>query len=166
MTMSTSLQTYWSLRTDNVNLCDITLLPHHQPIREIGRSSSHTLGCPSLTLPLKMPCWNPLGRSGFLSTRCPGFLIWRLTINAALSFTTTWCQLIGFTARRLVDPSFGSIKDILLLLISSLIFLLLKNIFCIILILWNWLLVLWLNIYFVECSICIWKDGVTYSSWV
>jgi len=25
---------YWSLRIDNVNPCDIPLLPHHQPIRE------------------------------------------------------------------------------------------------------------------------------------
>ena len=40
-----SPQTYWSLRTDNVNPCDTALLPHHQPIRELCTSWSHTLGC-------------------------------------------------------------------------------------------------------------------------
>ena len=37
---------YWSLRTDNVNPCDTTLLPHYQPIRELCMSWSHTLDDP------------------------------------------------------------------------------------------------------------------------
>lgn len=35
MTMSTQPQTSWSLKTDKVNLCDITLFSHHQPIRDL-----------------------------------------------------------------------------------------------------------------------------------
>ena len=35
MTWAHGSQTYWSLRIDNVNSCDTTLLPHHQPIREL-----------------------------------------------------------------------------------------------------------------------------------
>ena len=54
MAMSTSPQTYWSLRIDNVNPCDTTLLPHHQPIRELYTRWSYTLRLPSLTWPLKM----------------------------------------------------------------------------------------------------------------
>ena len=36
-----------------------------------------------------------------MSTSCPGLLAW----HPALSFTTTQCQWIGFTAFRRVDPS-------------------------------------------------------------
>ena len=38
MTMSSSPQTSWSLKTDNVTSCDTTLLPHHQPVRELCMS--------------------------------------------------------------------------------------------------------------------------------
>ena len=41
-----SSQTFWSLRIDNITLCDSTQLPHHQPIRELCTSWSHTLGPP------------------------------------------------------------------------------------------------------------------------
>ena len=57
---------YWSLRIDNFNPSDTTLLLHHQPFRELC-TRSHTLRLPSLTWSLKMSCWNPLGSSGFLS---------------------------------------------------------------------------------------------------
>ena len=49
-----SLQAYWSLRTDNVNPCDIPLLPHHQPIRELCIRRLQTLQPASLTCPLKI----------------------------------------------------------------------------------------------------------------
>ena len=52
-------QTYWSLRID-INPCDTALLPHHQPIRELFTSWSHTLGLPLLIWPLKMLCWNTI----------------------------------------------------------------------------------------------------------
>ena len=35
MTTGISLQTYQSLRTDNVNPCATALLPHHQVVREL-----------------------------------------------------------------------------------------------------------------------------------
>ena len=54
-----------------------------------------------------MLCWNLLGSSGLLSINCPRLIVWHLTINAALSLTTTQCQHIGFTALRQVDLSFG-----------------------------------------------------------
>ena len=54
-----SPQTYCCLRIDNVNHCNITQLPHRQPIRELGMSWSHMLGCPSLIWTLKMLGWNP-----------------------------------------------------------------------------------------------------------
>ena len=61
-----SLQTHWCLGIANVNLRDTALLSHRQPIRKSCTSRSHTLGCPSLTLPLKMLWWNPSGSSDFL----------------------------------------------------------------------------------------------------
>ena len=60
--------------------------------------------CDSPPSPLKMPPWNPLGSSDFLSTSCPRILVWCLKINAAISCTTSWCQRIGFTAWRRVGP--------------------------------------------------------------
>lgn len=44
---------YWYVEIDNVHPCDTTLLPHHEPIRELSANRSHTLGHPSLTLPWK-----------------------------------------------------------------------------------------------------------------
>ena len=54
-----------------------------------------------------------------------------------------------FPVCRQVDPNFGSVTDILLLLISILTFLWLKNTFHVILMLWNWLLVLWLSVWYI-----------------
>ena len=48
-----SLQAYWSLRID-VNSCDIPLLPHHQPIRELCIRWLQTSKTTSLTCPLKI----------------------------------------------------------------------------------------------------------------
>ena len=70
-----SPQTYWHLRIANVNPCDTALLPHHQPIRKLCRSWSQTLGHPSLTWPLKMPCWNPSGSSGLFEHEPPTILV-------------------------------------------------------------------------------------------
>ena len=56
-----SPQAYCSLRTDNVTPYDTALLPHHQQIREVCTSWSHSLGLPSLTWPLKMLRWNSEG---------------------------------------------------------------------------------------------------------
>ena len=66
MTISTDPQASWVLKTDTVNPCDTTLLPHHQPIKELCMSWSHTLRPPSLTWLLKMLCQNPLESLGFL----------------------------------------------------------------------------------------------------
>ena len=60
---------------------------------------SHTLGCPSFTLPLKMLCSSQLGSSGLSSTSGPGLLAWCPAVNTALSFSTTQCQEIGITGR-------------------------------------------------------------------
>ena len=69
-----------SLRVNNVTPCDTTWPPHHQPIRELCTSWSHTLGRPSLTLSLKMLCWNLLGSLGVSSTSLvPGGLPWWLS---------------------------------------------------------------------------------------
>ena len=79
-----SPQTYWSLRIDNVDPCDPTLLPHHQP----QFFDSHTLWLPSLTLPLKMLPWNPLGSSGLLSASC--LFLLSPAINLSLLPTPTF----------------------------------------------------------------------------
>ena len=63
-----SPQTSWSLRSDDINLCDITLLSHHQPIR--NHTGADHIPYPvtiSLTLPLNtLPC-TPLACAGLLS---------------------------------------------------------------------------------------------------
>ena len=41
-----SPQSSWSLRTDIINPCDTTLWSHHQPIRDLCMSWSHTLHSP------------------------------------------------------------------------------------------------------------------------
>ena len=46
MTLSPYTQAFWNLKTDKVNPCDPTLLPHHQPVRELCTSWSHTLWPP------------------------------------------------------------------------------------------------------------------------
>ena len=64
-------QTYWSLRIDNANPCDLAWLPHHQPIRACCTSWSSTL-----TWSLQVLGWNPLGSWRCLSTSCLRFLVW------------------------------------------------------------------------------------------
>lgn len=97
MTMSIP-QTYRSLRNDNANPCDTTLLPHHVNQSELCMSWSHILKLPSFILILKMIPWNSSKSSGFSSISCPRVFVWRFTISTALSFTTTQCQSIGLTA--------------------------------------------------------------------
>ena len=58
MTVTTSPQTYWSPRTDNVNPCDTALLPDHQSIRI--KLTTH----PD-TPPLKMLFPKPIRELGF-----------------------------------------------------------------------------------------------------
>ena len=60
-------QTYWSLKGDKVANCDIILLLHYKPIRELCRSWSHTLQSLSFTSALKMPPRNSSRSSDFLS---------------------------------------------------------------------------------------------------
>ena len=49
---------YWSLRTDNVHPWNTTLLPHHQPIRDLLRQfNSVAQSCPTLWDP--MDCSTP-----------------------------------------------------------------------------------------------------------
>ena len=63
-----SPQVTWSLRIDNVNPCDTASLCHHQPIRQLCMSWSHTLWPSSLAWPLKMFCWKhseSLGSGGY-----------------------------------------------------------------------------------------------------
>ena len=85
--MTLQPQTYRCRRMDNVYPCEVTLLSHHQPIRELCMSQSHTLGNPSLIWSLKLFFWNPSGISAFwaLATWTPCLV---LAINIALSFTT------------------------------------------------------------------------------
>ena len=45
---------------------------------------SEDLPNPGIKPPLKRLCRNQLGSSDFLSTDCPGFLVWRLIVNAVL----------------------------------------------------------------------------------
>ena len=56
MTIACSPQTYKCLGIDNINTYDITLLSHHQLIRDLCTTPSQALGLPSLTWPLKMLC--------------------------------------------------------------------------------------------------------------
>ena len=71
-------------------------LPHHQPIRELCTSCSHTLGLPSLTWTLTgFP--KPIGESRCFERQLPWTPAWHPAINAALSFTTTCCQQAGST---------------------------------------------------------------------
>ena len=78
-----SPQTYWCLRIDNVNPCYLTI----SQSESCARADHLPWDSSSLTLPLKMLCWDPLGSLGFLSINRLGLLVWYLTINAALSFT-------------------------------------------------------------------------------
>ena len=53
----------WSLRTDNVNSCDTTVLPHHQPIRELCTITDPvTVSTPNLAFKSVLP--EPSGESG------------------------------------------------------------------------------------------------------
>lgn len=94
-----SLQAYWSLRINNVNPYDTSLLPHPQPIREWCTKSSYALGCSSLPLPLKMLCWNPSQSSAVLDS----FL--EAHSKHCIFLATTRCQQISFTMRGWGGPS-------------------------------------------------------------
>ena len=83
--MRTWPQTDWSLRIDGINPYDTNLLYHHQPIRELYTSLSHT--CDSLThFALKKKkkkgslFWNLLGNLDLLS---PYDSLYVSVINAA-----------------------------------------------------------------------------------
>ena len=84
--MRTWPQTYWSLRIHGINPYDTNLLHHHQPIRELYTSLSHT--CDSLnhfTFKKKKKkkgslFWNLLGNLDLLSRYDP---LYGSVINAA-----------------------------------------------------------------------------------
>ena len=73
MIMTCSPQTYWWKRIDSVNLCDIDLLPHHQP-EDCAQSDHILLGLSSLALPLKILSQNPTVSWDVLNTSCLGLL--------------------------------------------------------------------------------------------
>ena len=52
--MGIELQSGWNLRIHDVNPFESTLLPHHQPVRELCTSWSQILGLPSFTWTEKM----------------------------------------------------------------------------------------------------------------
>ena len=92
-----SPQASWSLRTDNVNTCDTTLFPHHQPVRELCSSWPHTLRPASLTWLLKMLRWNPSGSSELLGHE-PRVSLHGPAINLSLLQTPTFrFGLFGLT---------------------------------------------------------------------
>ena len=92
-TVSTWPQTSWRLRTDSVNPCNTTLLPHHQPIRIVHKLITYPATPPSLTWLLKVLCQNPLGSSGLLGHEPPislhGFAI-KLSLFQTPTFQFVW----------------------------------------------------------------------------
>lgn len=88
-------QTSWNQKVDEA--WNFTLMPTNpRTVHEMIMQAA----APSLTLPLKPLPWRQLESLGLLSISCLSILLaWCPAINAVLSFTTTWCQLIGFTAQ-------------------------------------------------------------------
>ena len=87
-----SPRAYWSLRIDS------TLLPHHQPIRELCTSWSQTLGCPSFTWPLKMLCWTLSRVQGLGGHKLLFLLAWpgnKLWSALTLIFWFVWHTNLG-----------------------------------------------------------------------
>ena len=97
-------QTAWNQKVDDYDSWNITLLPHHQPIRR----KSCTLQPSPQVLPLKTHPWKPITGS-FEHEPLPYSLFGELQINTMLSFITTWCQWIGFALRRASGPKFSSV---------------------------------------------------------
>ena len=66
MTMSTEPQASWNLRIDKVKPCDTTLLPHHQPTKELCKIYliMYLATFPSLIWLLKMLCLKPFRELG------------------------------------------------------------------------------------------------------
>ena len=89
MTMSTQPQDYWSLKTDIINLCDSTLLPHHQPITVYELITDPlTSHHPYLALCFAETFW---GGQGFLRHK-PPISLHSPAINLSLLQTLTfWC---------------------------------------------------------------------------
>ena len=104
---SISPQTFWHLRTDDVNPCDTALLPHHQPIRELCTSWSHTPWPSPLTWPLKVLCRNPLRSWGLFGHEPPVLLAWPCSkpFSALNSVSVCLASLcIRHSNLRLVPP--------------------------------------------------------------
>ena len=57
-------QVFWNSRTDNANPCDTALFPHHQPIRDLYTSWSHTLWVPYPHLTFKNASLTPIREFG------------------------------------------------------------------------------------------------------
>lgn len=80
---------YWSLGIDDVNRCDTTLSSTNQ--RTVHELTTDAI-TPFPHLVFKNVWLKPFRSSG-LSEREPHvLLVWRLSINATLPFTTTQCQ--------------------------------------------------------------------------
>ena len=69
-TTSYKPSTRWKQKADDWDSWNITLLPHHLPIRSGSTSWSHILHPSPLLLPFKTLTWKPLGSSGLLGTSC------------------------------------------------------------------------------------------------
>lgn len=87
-------QASWSLRSDDVNTCDVTLSQHCHPDRTVHKLIPYSeTPLPHLVfyvfifpcLSNKL-CRNSLGSSGFLSTSFPRLLVWCLIVNASLHY--------------------------------------------------------------------------------
>ena len=102
-----SPQASWSLRTDNVNPCDTTLLPHHQWVRELCMSWSHSLRPHLPHLAFKNVWPNTSGSSGLLGQKPPvssyGPAI-NLSLLQTLTFQFVWphCALGTWTCANTI----------------------------------------------------------------
>ena len=90
MTMSTSPQASWSLRTDNVNPCDTTPLPHRQPIRELCTSWSQNPVTPSPHLAFTNALPKPFGELEAFQGKNQLISLHGLAINLSLLQTPTF----------------------------------------------------------------------------
>ena len=78
MTMSTEPQASWNLRIDKVKPCDTTLLPHHQPTKELCKIYliMYLATFPSLIWLLKMLCLKPFRELGIFKAWVTHLLAW------------------------------------------------------------------------------------------
>ena len=105
-----SPQTYCHLRIDNINLCDTTLLPHQQPVRELCTSSSYNLGWSYLFFLLfSLPPHSlsrlldlaPFGIQGKLQQTSANFM--KVNLHSQDSSRGTWFMLVSVAAGEALE---------------------------------------------------------------